>query len=176
MIAVLRHRQQIEAVSPFIARAFEELVAAINTPPLYFNGQLAFPPIANPSSDPFTFDGYREGTWIPTDQSGANLALTAGSCEYVQLGSIIIAAGFITYPATASGANAGIGGLPKPAVNTANTIYVGSSRTNANLVFDPVVQRNTATMAFFTRLNVQITNAQLTGAIVNVTITYRAAL
>lgn len=56
------------------------------------------------------------GTWTPIDSSGASLVFTLAFGNYMRIGtgsgSIIIATGQCTYPATANGANAKIGGLP----------------------------------------------------------------
>jgi hypothetical protein len=54
----------------------------------------------------------QRGTWTPTDASGAGLALTIDSAIWFRQKNLIIARAAVTYPATASGANAAIGGLP----------------------------------------------------------------
>lgn len=46
---------------------------------------------------------YEEGTWTPTDVSGAGLSLS-GSGDYVRIGSMVKAAFSVTYPVTASAA------------------------------------------------------------------------
>jgi hypothetical protein len=46
---------------------------------------------------------YEEGTWTPTDVSGAGLSL-GGSGEYTKIGNMVKAAFSITYPVTASAA------------------------------------------------------------------------
>jgi len=55
---------------------------------------------------------YEEGTWTPTDVSGAGLTFTSASGRYTKIGNVVCLFGFVQYPATASGANASIGGLP----------------------------------------------------------------
>lgn len=57
---------------------------------------------------------YEEGTWTPTDASGAGLTLTytAAEMRYTRMGRVVMIQGQITYPATASTATALIGGLP----------------------------------------------------------------
>jgi hypothetical protein len=55
---------------------------------------------------------YEEGTWTPTDASGAGLTFTSASGRYTKIGNVVCLFGFVQYPATASGANASIGGLP----------------------------------------------------------------
>lgn len=55
---------------------------------------------------------YEEGTWTPTDASGAGLSLTITYAKYVRIGKSVTINAFVTYPATASTAAATIGGLP----------------------------------------------------------------
>lgn len=50
--------------------------------------------------------------WTPTDASGAGLGLTINNAYYARIGSLVFAFFNLTYPATASGATAKIGGLP----------------------------------------------------------------
>jgi hypothetical protein len=55
---------------------------------------------------------YEEGTWVPTDASGAGLAITSSACRYTKIGRAVTIQGIIDYPSTASVANALIAGLP----------------------------------------------------------------
>jgi hypothetical protein len=55
---------------------------------------------------------YEEGTWTPTDLSGAGLVFSIGSCRYTKVGRLVTVQGSVTYPATVSGANALWGGFP----------------------------------------------------------------
>jgi hypothetical protein len=55
---------------------------------------------------------YSENTWTPTDGSGAGLALTSVSGTWTKVGRLVTAAFTVTYPATADGSAAIIGGLP----------------------------------------------------------------
>ena len=52
------------------------------------------------------------GTWTPTDGSGAGLTFSAAVGTYVKVGNMIFANAYVTYPTTASGANAKITGFP----------------------------------------------------------------
>jgi len=60
------------------------------------------------------FDDYEEGTWTPTDASGAGLTftLTANSSTYTKIGNTVVARFSIGYPVTANASQATIGGLP----------------------------------------------------------------
>ena len=55
---------------------------------------------------------YEEGTWTPNDGSGASLSFTGVSGTYTKVGRLVTALAELTYPITASGLNAIIGGLP----------------------------------------------------------------
>jgi len=55
---------------------------------------------------------YEEGTWTPTDDSGAGLTFTLGNCTYTKVGRMVTCYAVVTYPATASAASAKIGGFP----------------------------------------------------------------
>jgi len=73
---------------------------------------VTFPATQNASSDANTLDDYEEGTWTPTDTSGASLSFTIQSATYVKVGQAVFVYMFIYYPTTASTATAKIGGLP----------------------------------------------------------------
>lgn len=55
---------------------------------------------------------YEEGTWSPIDSSGAGLTFSVGYAKYVRVGKQVTVNMFITFPGTASVAQATIGGLP----------------------------------------------------------------
>jgi hypothetical protein len=48
---------------------------------------------------------YEEGTWTPTDASGAGLTITVSQANYTKVGNLVTAQFYITYPA-----NANVGG------------------------------------------------------------------
>lgn len=55
---------------------------------------------------------YEEGTWTPSDQSGAGLTFTVTNARYTRIGRICHVECFLNFPTTASGLGAIIGGLP----------------------------------------------------------------
>jgi len=75
---------------------------------------ITFPATQSASSDVNTLDDYEEGTWTPTDGSGAGLTLTSAFATYTKVGRLVQVQAFITYPTTANATNASIGGLPFP--------------------------------------------------------------
>jgi len=118
---------------------------------------------ADPSAAGMTselLDDYEEGTWTPTDASGAGLTFTTSNTNYTKVGNTVFVTGVVTFPATADASAAQIGGLPFtakassngffPAVNNASLSIVGNvasgtatfylaqpettnNRTNANM-------------------------------------------
>jgi hypothetical protein len=55
---------------------------------------------------------YEEGTWTPTDASGAGLSLTVTSARYTRIGQQVTAQFDITFPSTADTSAQILGGLP----------------------------------------------------------------
>jgi len=101
---------------------------------------------------------YEEGTWVPTDASGAGLTFTVSSCRYTKVGRLVTVQGIITYPATVSGATTSWGGFPFNAGDIfalniiysdapiANVTYISSNTVNAFLL-TPGVNVSNATMS-----------------------------
>ena len=82
---------------------------------------ITFPATQSASSDANTLDDYEEGTWTPTDQSGASLNLTVTSSpSYTKIGRMVTVMASITYPSTASGSNMLLGGLPFTSASAAS--------------------------------------------------------
>lgn len=148
------------------------------TPVSITNGQLQFPAAQNPSSNVNTLDDYEEGTWTPTDASGASLTLTTPVGEYVKVGSLVMAAMAFTYPITANGAGMIIGGLPFTSKASANNMwgtFIAFSNTATALVIHGVVLANTTTSYFTLPSGVQPTNAQMSTASISAVTIYQAA-
>ena len=85
---------------------------------LTFNGDTA---TAN------ALDDYEEGTWTPTDNSGAGLSFTNGDGYYTKVGRQVFAAFRLTYPSTSDTNMASIAGLPFTAGNITDAMFGGSS-------------------------------------------------
>jgi hypothetical protein len=71
---------------------------------------------------------YEEGTWVPTDTSGAGLAITGTACKYTKIGRAVTIQGIINYPATASTAAGRFSGIPFAFTGIApmNISYIGA--------------------------------------------------
>ena len=109
------------------------------------------------------FDDYEEGTWTPNDASGAGLTLTGVVGNYTKIGNTVFASGFVTYPTTADGSAAKIGGLPfTSANNNAQSLAAPTYKQNTNvgtMKNDP----NTTNLRLYTETGSSTTNANMSG-------------
>jgi hypothetical protein len=105
-----------------------------NTAPSTSGAGITFPATQSASSNANTLDDYEEGTWTPTDASGAGLTFTGASGTYVKIGSLCYVTGALTFPVTVSAANANIGGLPfNPNASTVYNNYGPPIRNDKSL-------------------------------------------
>jgi hypothetical protein len=116
-------------------------------------GQITFPATAVPSANANTLDDYEEGTWTPVDGSGAGLSFTntAGNCFYTKVGRTVTLCFRLTYPSTANGTTAAIGGLPFTGLQltqNAQAISFGEQNHSAGLM--GILQQNTTSTFFIT--------------------------
>jgi hypothetical protein len=134
---------------------------------LQLSSGITFPATAVAASDANTLDDYEEGTWTGTDASPAGLSIVFTDPKYTKIGKIVyVNASAITYPATASIANAAIGGLPftNGGANVGVAALVATN-VNANRA---LVVGSTTTAFFYANSSVtQATNAQLSGAVIS---------
>jgi hypothetical protein len=110
-------------------------------------------------------DDYEEGTWTPTDASGAGLTLSVGGTpRYVKIGRFVFFnVGLITYPSTANGSGASVGGLPFTVdSNNHGTLSFVATTANASAGLSVA---NTTTIFFYANGTTSpSTNANLSGA------------
>jgi hypothetical protein len=135
-------------------------------------GQIKFPAAQNASADVNTLDDYEEGTWTPIDTSGAALAFTGVVGVYNKTGNKVTAFFDLTYPTTASGANAQVGGLPFTSANNAmsNAAAIGYKTVAAvSAISGPP---NATTFSIFSTTGVPLTNLQMTGGRIVGTVIY----
>jgi hypothetical protein len=86
------------------AKTFSEIITA--------SKGVAFPATQVASADANTLDDYEEGTWTPTDGSGAGLTFSDVTARYTKVGRLVTVSVQLSYPITASASNAQINGLP----------------------------------------------------------------
>lgn len=121
---------------------------------------ITFPATQSASSNANTLDDYEEGTWTPTDASGAGLTFTDVTATYTKIGRMVFAQFALQYPSTANGSNSLIGGMPfAPASgNSARQGFV-SYTDEATLALILPEGGGATTAAPRTNSGAQITNA-----------------
>ena len=98
-------------------------------------GGLAFPASAVGVADANTLDDYEEGTWTPTDGSGAGLTFTVSACRYTKIGRMVSIQGKITYPTNADVRNALFIGFPFNAADNIMLSVIYSDASVANFTY-----------------------------------------
>ena len=140
-----------------------ERARILNGGGLTFNGDTA---AAN------ALDDYEEGTWTPTDSSGASLTFAASGGRYQKVGNTVHVVFRVQYPSTSSGANGRIGGLPYTSVSSsAGSLDIAGGATTAlaqnfNSGYSAYIEQNAQTMYLFKTDTSQATiatNATLSG-------------
>jgi len=114
---------------------------------------------------------YEEGTWTPTDGSGAGLSLTVALATYTKVGRLVTCSCEMTYPATANGANTTINGLPFASLlNSAYGGFVKYTTRGSTIIAQ--VSRSTATYNLYDLSGNPLTNANMSGVRVDIVLTY----
>ena len=111
---------------------------------------------------------YEEGTWTPTDGSGAGLAFTVSNCRYTKVGRAVTVQGGITYPATVNASNALWGGFP---FNAADIITLSVIYTDASLATFTYLSGNTGNVYLLTP-GVNTINSTVSGKTITFSGTY----
>lgn len=109
-------------------------------------------------------------TFTPTDGSGASLTFTGVVANYSRVGNLINASILATYPTTASGSNAAIGSLP--AVSSSNQVVPVFSSGFAGGLLGVVDVGTSIVFLYHADTGVAVTNVELTGAQVMLSLTY----
>ena len=97
-------------------------------------------------------DDYEEGTWTPTDTSGAGLTFSSANGYYTKIGDIVVAAFKVVYPATSATNAASFGGLPFAGDNIVDSMYGGLSTFHSDTGTGPfslIVGDNNSTFSVF---------------------------
>jgi hypothetical protein len=139
---------------------------------------ITFPATQSASSDANTLDDYEEGTWTPTDASGAGLSFSGAFGYYVKIGSLVTCSFSLTYPSTANGSSAAIAGLPFT-VGSINSVDNGGPSGGVgytNLTFVPQLHVNTNSTNFgLYNLVTSLINSNMSTRALRGTISYRVA-
>lgn len=105
--------------------------------------------------------GAISGSWTPTDASGAALSFSGAGGSYYRFGNLVIAMFALTFPSTANGSNAKIGGLPFAAINTSIGRTGFISYTNMNVSRTIAPDAGAATFSIFNLAGTFVTNANM---------------
>lgn len=132
---------------------------------------VTFPATQSASSDANTLDDYEEGTWTPTDNSGAGLSFTT-SATYIKIGQMVIAWCQINYPSTANGNGAAIAGLPF--TTASQDVYGGFTRYSTSQYIYATLAQGGNYGSLYNTSGSQITNATLSSKLVDFTYVYRS--
>ena len=126
---------------------------------LQLKSGITFPATQVASSDANTLDDYEEGTWTPTDASGAGLTFTVSNCRYTKVGRLVTVQGSIAYPATANGSNATWGGFP---FNSSDSFNLGIVYTDVAVSSLTYISSN-GVNAFLLTPGVNVINSTVSG-------------
>jgi hypothetical protein len=139
---------------------------------LQLSGGITFPGTQVGASDINTLDDYEEGTWTPSDGSGAGRTFTNLVSSYVKIGRIVTLFGYFTVDASVSGAAFRVNGLPFASATTVQLIGTfGSSSGNAGV---SILGASASSIFVGTpaTYNTNLTNAQVSFAGVAFTMIY----
>ena len=84
------------------------------------------------TGDANALDDYEEGTWTPTDESGAGLSFTVSHNRYTKIGRIVHAHVLLTFPSTSNTSLAKIG-LPFTCSGDSDSSSTGGAVTEQNI-------------------------------------------
>lgn len=119
-------------------------------------------------------DWYEEGTWTPTDASGAGLTFTTSNTHYTRVGNLVTVTGLVTYPITVDASAAVIGGLPFTAKASSTGFFPGVNDASLTLVGNVASGTTTFYLAQPETTNNR-TNALMSGKLFAFSGTYLAA-
>jgi len=124
---------------------------------------ITFPATQSASSDANTLDDYEEGTWTPTDASGAGLSFSVSYAKYVKVGKLVTINMYLTFPATVSASNVAMSGLPFALDGSNYPPFVIA--TDSGVALSAYGNATATTIAFglATTFATSITNASMSG-------------
>lgn len=129
---------------------------------------IKFPATQVASADANTLDDYEEGTWTPTDTSGASLTFTNNGSTYTKIGRAVILNFEIVWPSTANTNSASVS-LPFNSVsgNRAGLSAFSNLAGESNIYI-----QGSGSFLLYNDTGTQLTNANLSGKYLIVSITY----
>lgn len=104
---------------------------------------------------------YGQGTWTPTDASGASLTFSAATGGYTRIGDLVIASCQVTYPVTVNGNLALIGSLPFTSNSSLGDLGGTVCYTTISTLFSTRINGNSTSASLFNNVGAGVTNATL---------------
>ena len=137
---------------------------------------ITFPATQSASTNANTLDDYEEGTFTPTDGSGAGLSLTSLSGIYTKIGNLVTYVFRADYPVTANASQAYLGlGAFAPitgATNAAGALWTNNSTAKTCTASDVGYAR----VVFYPANSITgLLNSQLSGSVMAGSITYQTS-
>ena len=120
---------------------------------------------------------YAEGTWTPTDASGAALSFTGVNATYTKTGNLTVARFTVTYPSTADASAASIGGLPftsKTVTNAAGACTLAYNN-NGTAIMLYVLPTSKAINVYNAATGATVSNSTLSTKEIDAICTYQAS-
>jgi hypothetical protein len=114
--------------------SFTTTIGVGNATPSTSGAGITFPATQSASTNANTLDDYEEGTWTPTDVSGAGLSLPTKNCFYRKVGKICHVYGVIQWAANASGLTAKLGSLPYTVASGTNGFSTAVTLTSTGVI------------------------------------------
>ncbi len=147
---------------------FAASISVGNATPSASGAGITFPATQSASSDANTLDDYEEGTWTPTDNSGAGLTFTLNCRQYTKIGRAVTINLEFTWPTTADTNNVTIS-LPF----SSNSNNRAGMTAFSNVVGEVnIYASGGANFILFNDVGTQITNATMSGKYLIVSLTY----
>jgi hypothetical protein len=133
---------------------------------------ITFPATQSASTDANTLDDYEEGTWTPTDGSGAGRAFSNIGCSYVKIGRQVTVNAFFTVDISASAAAFAVNGLPFS--STASTQTIGTFNSSSGNAGTSYISASSSSVQVATpsTYNTSLLNSQISACGVAFTLTY----
>ncbi|HRH28257.1 MAG TPA: glycosyl hydrolase family 28-related protein [Aquabacterium sp.] len=128
---------------------------------------IKFPATQTSSSNVNTLDDYEEGTWTPTDISGAGLTFALATGFYTKIGNVVTFSVTVVYPTTANTASASFSKPPFANVSEAAASIV----SNAGSALQGLIN-STGVVIYPAGSFANTTNATLSGKVLYVSGTY----
>jgi hypothetical protein len=115
---------------------------------------------------------YEEGTWSPTDASGASLSFVASSGYYTRIGRLVTITLQVQYPVTVNANDAAIGGLPFNSASAPPAQASSWGYTGSVVAATLLINASASTLLVYSSSGGAATNANMSGTFNFVSFSY----